>query len=109
MRKSLKEIWLNRVNILEGIKNSIFAIEHIEIIAEERLKICRNCVNIDEKGSNCLLPGSQPCCGLCGCKLSWKVRALSEKCDDNKWEALLTPEEENEIKLKLNIDQNCSS
>lgn len=97
MAKSLKEVWASRKAILEGVKNSLFTKEHIEKIALERTKICLACPLIDLAGSKCFAPGTQPCCGECGCSLKFKLRVLSEECphpDGPKWEAILTPEEE---------------
>lgn len=94
------------LNIIEGIKNNIFKKEDIELIANERLSICFDCPHIDLTGDKCLVPLTQPCCSKCGCKLSWKSRALSEQCgdDDNpRWKAVMSEDEENELKEKLNI------
>jgi hypothetical protein len=96
---NLKKIWSNREQILEGIKNSVFKKEDVEVIAEQRLGICNHCPNLDTVGSKCELPGSQPCCGLCGCKLSYKVRSLSSSCPENKWDAYLTQDEEDNLTL----------
>jgi len=84
----------NTHQILEGIKNNVFKKEHVELIANERWKICKNCDHLDTEGSHCLMPGSQPCCSDCGCSLAFKIRSLSAGCPKEKWEALLTEEEE---------------
>lgn len=99
----LINIWNNRKKILEGITNDIFRKEHVEIIASERQEICDTCEHKDVSGDSCIVPASQPCCSLCGCKLSWKVRALSEECPAKKWHALVDEETENEISKKLNL------
>lgn len=101
MAKGIKEVFKSRKQIFEGITNSLFKKEHVEEIAQQRLKICDACPHIDKEGTKCFLPGTQPCCGLCGCKLAWKTRALSEGCDDHRWEPILTPEEEVEVNQKL--------
>ena len=49
------------------------------------------------------MPGTQPCCGLCGCSLAFKTRSLSSKCDIGKWIAEVTEEEEDVINDKLKI------
>ena len=103
MAKGIKNVLHHRKQILEGITNSIFKKEHVEEIAEARLKICGTCEFLDKEGTKCFVPGTQPCCGVCGCKLAWKTRALSEGCDEHKWEAILTPEEEVEIRKTLGI------
>lgn len=97
------KIWTNRKQILEGVTNSLFKKEHVEFIAQERMDICNECEFIDRTGSECLIPGTSPCCSVCGCKLAWKTRALSEGCDKGKWEALLSEEEENEVNKKLDL------
>jgi len=106
MAKTILEIWKNRKNIIEGIKNNTFKKEDVEHIANARMVICSGCDNIDRVGDKCFAPKTQPCCALCGCKLAWKIRSLSEKCDIDKWDAITTFEEEKEIKKELGIDDN---
>jgi hypothetical protein len=99
-------LWKNKKHIFEGIKNNIFKKEHIEKIAAERMAICLSCPSIDKEGSKCLGPGLQPCCGLCGCTLAFKTRDLSSSCGNEEtplWKAILTDEENDEMKIKLNI------
>ena len=45
------------------------------------------------------MPGTQPCCGECGCSLALKIRSLSSGCPISKWDAMLTDEEENKLKI----------
>jgi hypothetical protein len=87
--------------ILEGIKNSIFKKEHIEAEAALRWGICRECPSLDSAGSKCFAPGTQPCCGECGCSLGFKTRSLASSCPLGKWNAIM--DEETEQKLKSNI------
>lgn len=94
-------IWKNRNQIVEGIKNSIFKNEHVEEIANVRKSVCENCDFIDRGGSKCVIPGTQPCCGSCGCSLHLKVRSLSSGCPEGYWKAILTEKEEEEIKKSL--------
>jgi hypothetical protein len=89
-----KKIWDSRKDILNGIKNSIFVSDAVEIIAEERKVICLNCPLIDLKGDKCTMPGTHPCCGSCGCSLKFKLRSLSSGCPEDNWEPVLTEEEE---------------
>ena len=35
------------------------------------------------------IPGTQPCCGECGCSLDFKTRALSTECPLGEWKALV--------------------
>ena len=79
--KNLKQIKMNKYlnvlnqskQILEGFKNRIFKQEHIEAEAGLRMDICNTCNHLDLKGSECLVPGTQPCCASCGCSLSLKL------------------------------------
>jgi hypothetical protein len=101
---SIIKIWKAKNQIFEGIKNKIFKKEHIEEIATERHNICNKCPFLDKKGDKCYVKGTQPCCSLCGCDLSLKTRALSAACDDNKWDAVLSEEEDD--KLLENLDES---
>ena len=105
---SLIKIWKAKGQIYEGIKNSIFKKEHIEQIASERMAVCRGCPHIDLKGNKCEIPGTAPCCGLCGCKLSLKTRSLSSQCADEsnqRWSAVLTEDEEDKLNQNLYKDE----
>ena len=91
---SLKEIWKNKKQILEGIKNAVIRDEFVEDIARSRWDICKRC---NKNGDNCAVPGTQPCCGECGCSLGIKMRSLSSDCPLNKWQAIITQEEEDKL------------
>lgn len=82
---------------MEGIKNSLIRDEYVESIAEARLAICNMCVRKDVDGKSCIVPGTQPCCNLCGCSLSLKLRSLSSECPDKRWAALVTEEDEDKL------------
>jgi hypothetical protein len=101
---SLLEIWKNKGAILEGVKNNVFKKKEVEEIAEARLEICKGCEHYDTQGSLCALPGTQPCCGSCGCSLVLKSRSLSSSCPMNKWAALLSEEEVDKIYDKISKD-----
>jgi len=106
--KALKTIWSNKTKIFEGVKNSIFKSEHVEEIAAARMEICNACPHIDHEGDSCLVSGTQPCCGKCGCSLKFKIRSLSSSCGDEEnpqWTALLDEEEELSIKDQLNYQE----
>jgi hypothetical protein len=98
--KNVIKIWKSKGQILEGIKNNIFKVDHIEEIAQERLKFCEGCILYDGK---CAVKGTGPCCGDCGCSLKLKVRALSAQCplEVPRWKAVLTFEEEYMLQQKL--------
>ena len=78
-----KKAWSNRYNIFVGIFNWIFNLNTKE--AKRRMSICKNCEQFDTTGESCCIPNTQPCCKICGCKLTWKVRAKDEPCDLKKW------------------------
>lgn len=102
---NLIKIYKSRRQLVEGIKNNIFPSKAIEDIAEERKKECDNCEFLDTEGSECYVPGTQPCCGSCGCSLKLKLRSLSSWCPEGKWDAVIS--EEDNIKLdELNPDQD---
>lgn len=98
--KGLLKAFKNLDQISEGVLNTIFTKEEVEIIAKGRYKICKECQHFDNQGVNCLAPGTQPCCSECGCSLKFKTRSLSSSCPENKWDSWLTEEQEE----KLNID-----
>ena len=108
MANSLIKIWKNKGKIFEGVKNSVFKKEHIEEIARERLKICEDCVHMDTEGSKCEVPGTQPCCGKCGCSLKFKVRSLASGCGDEdypRWNPVLSEDEETELKDSIDYQE----
>ena len=82
---------------MEGIKNSVIRDEFVESIAEHRDEICNSCEHRDVKGKECAMPGTQPCCSLCGCSLVFKTRALSTNCPDGRWFALISEEDEDKL------------
>jgi hypothetical protein len=91
----------NAKSILEGVKNNIFKKEHVEAEAALRYAVCKQCSLLDKDGNFCLVPGTQPCCGDCGCSLGLKTRSLSSSCPLDKWPALMTEEEEEALNKKL--------
>lgn len=101
----LLKVWKNKGKILEGIKNRIFKQEHVEEIFEERLGVCQKCIEYDLEGKNCYVPGTQPCCGECGCSLSLKLRSLSSECGLSKWDAVLNEDEEDKLNEQLQDKQ----
>lgn len=101
---SILEIWKNRNKIIEGIKNSIFTKEHVEELANYRNEICQKCEHINREGSKCVMPGTQPCCGICGCSLHLLQRSLSSSCEAGKWEAVLSEEEADTLHNHLNAE-----
>lgn len=96
----------NVPSIVEGIKNKVFKKEHIEAEAAWRWTICKECSSLDTQGKKCLAPGTQPCCGECGCSLGFKTRSLSSECPLGKWKAVM--DEETEAKLNEYLDGSGS-
>ena len=94
---NLKKIWKNRAEIYEGIKNSVMRDDFVENVSAKRMAICKECNEIDLKGSKCEVPGTQPCCGNCGCSLAFKTRALSTDCPLGEWESLMTEKQEDKL------------
>lgn len=79
---TIRDIWRNRKKITEGFKNIVFKDEEVEQIASERLSVCQQCPHIDKSGDKCDVPGTKPCCGICGCSLALKTRSLTSRCAD---------------------------
>jgi hypothetical protein len=94
---SLKKIWKNRKQIYEGIKNSTMRDKFVEEVSIQRMNLCKECPELDLKGTKCEIPGSQPCCSNCGCSLAFKTRALSSECPIGEWHAVLTEEQEDKL------------
>jgi hypothetical protein len=97
MAGRIKEIWKHRKQIMEGIKNAVIRDEFVEDVASHRREICDSCEHQDTKGKECAMPGTQPCCGLCGCSLKFKTRALSTECPDGRWFSLISEEDEDKL------------
>lgn len=97
MAGKISDIWKNRKQIMEGIKNSVIRDEFVEKVAAERMIICDTCVRKDIEGQHCLVPGTAPCCNLCGCSLHLKTRSLSSDCPDYRWRALISEEDEDKL------------
>ncbi len=96
-QNKIQRIWKNKWKILEGIYNSVFLKRKYKKIVNARQAICKTCVHYDTDGKDCMVPGSQPCCGYCGCSLNFKQHSLSSGCDLGKWHAVLTEEEEDKL------------
>jgi len=105
MLQKIRKIWKSKWLILEGVFNYYFTRKKIERIASYRSDICTTCPLIDLVGTKCEIPGTQPCCGDCGCSLKYKTRSMSSECPQGRWFAVMTEEEEDEINSKLDIDE----
>lgn len=88
-----------RKQILEGVANTIIKKDFVETVAAHRQTICDTC---DEYGGECLVPGTGPCCGACGCSLQFKLRSMSSPCGlislgkEPKWLPVLSQAHEDE-------------
>lgn len=102
--KDVIRIWKEKGKILEGIRNNIFKKADVEYIAAERMDICNTCPHLDNKGSRCAVPGTNPCCSLCGCSMAFKTRALSASCPDNKWDAVVDEDEQELIDRQTSLE-----
>lgn len=108
---NLKKVWASRKQILEGVTNTLVKKQEIENIARKRMDICLTCPILDIKGDKCLMPGTAPCCGECGCKLAFKTRSLSSECphpDGPRWEAILDQAEEDKLYADINYNPDKS-
>lgn len=91
----------NLDKIAEGIKNKIFKKDDVEMVAKMRFQECKICPLIDRVGKSCAVPGTAPCCSDCGCSLGLKIRAMSADCPKGRWDSIMTPEMESELKKQL--------
>ena len=62
-------------NILDGWKNVFISDDDVEILAAERLSVCTQCEH-----------KKKFTCGLCGCPLKAKLRAVEAECPYNRWQ-----------------------
>lgn len=85
--KSSNNKKINLRHIFTGIWNWLFGNPKIEEMAQKRMAICNDCPEFDRAGEKCYVPGTQPCCGICGCKLKWMTRVPEEQCSapEPKW------------------------
>lgn len=67
----------------------------IKRVSEERLAICNECEH-HSKNKKTLRPDDH--CTHCGCTLSAKTKCLSCSCPLEKWVALVSSDEEEQIK-----------
>lgn len=88
--------------ILEGWTNYLIPPksmkELIEAVHEERIAICNSC---SENTKNINPNAVFAACNVCKCPLSSKTRALTTSCPLNKWSAILTQEERDQMEEKI--------
>jgi len=91
----------NKKQILAGLKNYVIKTKNIEIIAKYRMSICDECSSKSNDDIACVVPNTAPCCIECGCCLDLKVRSLSSSCPLNKWDEIISIEDEVKMLSKL--------
>lgn len=110
LKEKLQKAWDNRAQIAEGLYNTY--ISHSQEIKDEaarRRSICQSneCGLYDVEGitEKVVVKGKESCAG-CGCTLELKTHCMSCDCylkdigQEPRWIAILTREQENEIKDK---------
>ena len=89
---------MNFKQIYEGWRNKLFPPEElkeiIETVANYRLAICEECGEHSKFHKSIRLDAH---CTICECTLSAKTRCLSCECPLNKWDAVMTEQQEDEI------------
>lgn len=91
---------INWRHIFEGWRNHLIPEEtmklYIEQTSDERMNVCNKCT------SNSKVAGKRGIerCLECGCPLIALTKCLSCKCEINKWEAVITVEEQDEIESR---------
>jgi hypothetical protein len=85
--------------IYEGWRNNLFPPERlaqlIETTSGTRMDICNSC-EFHSKNHKSIRPDAH--CTNCGCTLAAKTKCLSCECPLSKWKAILTQEQEKEIR-----------
>ena len=88
--------------IYEGWRNNLLPPkelkETIKTTSEERLAICEACDYHSKNRKNYKTVRPDDHCTNCGCTLAAKTKCLSCSCPINKWVALVTPDQEEEMK-----------
>jgi hypothetical protein len=84
--------------IFEGWKNHIapgvYLLEQINTAHDSRMAICRACPHFSKNNANANPLRFDEHCTHCGCTLAAKTKCLSCSCPLHKWEAIITPDEE---------------
>ena len=89
---------MSLAQIIEGWKNNLLPAEQekelIQQVSDSRMLVCNECEHISTKHKS-VRPDVH--CVNCGCTLAAKTKCLSCSCPINKWSAVLTKEQEDEI------------
>ena len=105
MRKLWKKLcsFINTLfSIIQGIHYYYFKSAFTENLHSSREPICQMCKSYDRLGTTCMVPGTKPCCGECGCSLELKLRSPTASCPLGKWDAIFSEEEFDRIEQKRN-------
>jgi hypothetical protein len=89
VKESVKEIYLNKDQILESYKNKYFGDNEIKELAFLRLEICRSCdlkKGIQDNLNSWFCPTGM----ACSCSLTNKAHNYSSRCLEGKWDELKT-------------------
>lgn len=93
---------MNFSQIYEGWRNNLIPPsslkEQIKATSEERINICLNCPH-HSRFHKTARPDNH--CTNCGCTLAAKTKCLSCSCPLSKWEAVLTDDEEEQLKKAI--------
>ena len=84
--------------IYEGWRNHLFPSEHLKRVINNVARKRRNICNVCEHNSvfhSTFRPDVH--CTICDCTLIAKTKCLSCECPDNRWKAMVTEEEEEEM------------
>lgn len=102
---------MNFKQIYEGYRNLLVPSsqmkETIQKVSAERLEICNDCPFHSKHHSTPLRFDAH--CTDCGCNLDAKTACLSCSCPKDKWTALTTQDEENELKQQVYANNQESS
>ena len=94
---------MNFKQILEGWRNNTIPPSHlkdlIKTTSEQRINICLDC-GYHSKYHKTLRPDAH--CTNCGCTLAAKTKCLSCECPIDKWKAILTDDQEEQLKNMIN-------
>ena len=124
----LPEIWKNKAQIAEGIKNLTFKQDHIEELAKYRKSVCESCIwfNKNQKDKPFeeipevirrlkseewieeVTSSNNDKCIHCGCGLgnqSLKLRCTSCACPVNRWQPVTSVDEQKEIEKIIENEQ----
>jgi hypothetical protein len=95
--------------IYEGWRNKLLPPEDLKDMikktSEERINICLTCPH-HSKNHKTKRPDAH--CTNCGCTLSAKTACLSCSCPLNKWVAVATGEEEEQLKKQIGHGEQSS-